>query len=131
MEQSINLSNIYIYVRMEWFNDRTPQCTRDAYVVLWVKIFLIFEKSLQRVVYYQVENISYLYGSVRYKSHPTDPVRNFHRKSPNIFLCGFCEVLCVYEYQCVISLTENGGNFVMSQFDRWNLRWDGVYSLWL
>ena len=63
-------------VSMELFNDRTPQYNCHASAVLSVKIFLMFEKSVQIIVDYQMEYISDLHASVRYKSHPTATVQN-------------------------------------------------------
>ena len=113
---------------MKQFNDRTLKCTRDASAVLLMKIFLMFEKSVQRIVDYQAEYLSDLHASVGSKSHPTATVRNCYRKSPNeYFSCGLCEVSCTYKQKCVHSLAANGCKFVMSQFGRRHLR-RGVVS---
>ena len=53
-------------------------------------IFLIFEKSVQSIVYYQVGYISDLHDSVISKSHTTDPVQNCYRKSPNEYFHVVC-----------------------------------------
>ena len=112
-----------IDVSMEQFNYRTLQCTRDNYSTLSVKIFLMSEKSVQRIVDYKVDYISDLHSSVRSKSHPTAPAQNCYMKPPNeYFSYSLCEVSCAYEHQCVHSLAENGGTFVMSQFDIRHLR---------
>ena len=46
---------IQIYVWMEQFNDRAPQCNSGASTVLSVNRLLMFEKSVQRIVDYQVD----------------------------------------------------------------------------
>ena len=112
---------------MEQFNYRTPQCTCDTSAVLSVKIFFMFENSVQRIVGYQTDYISDLHASVRSKYHITAPVQICYRKSQNeYFPCGLCEVSCDYEQQCAHSLSGNGGKYVMSQFNSRSLRQDVV-----
>ena len=60
---------------MKQFNDITPQFTRDISAVLSVKIFWMFENSVQRIVGYQMDYISDLHVSVISKYHLTAPVQ--------------------------------------------------------
>ena len=88
----------------EKFDSATPQALEVACASLCLKSYRKYEAQYNRISEYEKINISDCEIHVKSLMYPTAPVRRcLLDEISQTYICGKCEISCVYEIQCIHS----------------------------